>query len=607
MTSNVVRRLYFYAAAFIGLQLLAVGARDLLGVLLEQLFTPAAAGASTASIIRLSASTALVLVGLPLWAAHWAVAQRNAQRPDEQYARLRRLYLYAVLLVAALMTMVALHSIMGLLLSELPPDRIGGQLAAAVAALVVYVPVWIYHWRIASADRSVVEAAGGTATLRRWYLSIVLAVSLSVGTYGAVDLLRQVLGLVLAPPLGSEPELGWAVATLLAGLAIWLPHQVWAQRLVSLDTALQPDELRSTLRQVYLALAITATAIATLGGLAALLDGVLRATFGVAAWASLLADYNWSLAVALITPLLWHYHRRQLAIEALRSSQTARGATARHLIGYLMAAVGLGTLYFGAGGLISTILRMALGTATLGMEWREPLSLYLALALVALPVYILAAQAMERRAHHSAAEERTLARRIYLYAALLFGLTATVVTAVLLLRLVIRAVLGAAEPDLPAEVGRWLGYTMIGAAIAVYHAALLRGVGTLIGEVGRGMTIAILADEPLLSALMAACARELPGATMRPASVAELPAALAVLAAADALVAPLAALVDSPLGGAIRAFGGRRLLLATAIPGYELTGARETEAVMARRAAQALRAATSTAPRPAAPPTPHTA
>jgi hypothetical protein len=607
MNTSVVRRLYFYAAAFIGLQLLAVGTRDLLSVLLEQLAEPAALGAPAYQAMRLSASAALVLVGLPLWAVHWSVTQRNARRPEEQQARLRRLYCYAVLLVAALNALFALRTVVGMLLGGSAPDPFGGQVATAVASLVVYVPLWTYHWHVVCADRNTVEASGGTATLRRWYLTIVLAISLGTATYAAVDLLHQLLRLALAPALGSTPGIGWAAATLLAGLPLWLPHQLWAHQLVRISTPLQADELRSTLRQVYLALVMTATAVAALGGLVTLLYAVLLAAFGSAAWASLLGDNTWSLAVVLVVPLLWHYHRRLLADEARRSGQEERGATARRIIGYLMAAIGLAVLYFGAGGLLGTLLRMELAPAVLGAGWREPLSLYLALALVALPVYGIAAQAMEQRVRKSADEERALARRIYLYAALLFGLVATVSTAVLLLRLVLRAALSVAEPDLLAEAGRWLGYTLIGAAITVYHAALLRRLSVVRGELGRGVTIAILADEPLRPMLIAACTRELPGVTVREASTAEIAPALAVLATADALIVPLAAVFEDPLREAIRAFHGQRLLLASTIPGYELIGARESEAVLARRAAQALRAALSTRHQLAPPPTPRPA
>lgn len=605
MTTTVVRRLYFYAAAFIGLQLLAGGARALLSVLLSQAFAPAVPGSAEFVVVQLSASAALVLVGLPLWAFHWWVVQRAArERPEEQHALLRRLYGYAALLVAVLNMLFALRGLLGLLLGGPALADAGEQLAAEIAGLAAYTPLWIYHWRVLAADRSVVEVAGGAATLRRWYLAITLAVSLSMAAYAAIDLLHLLLRLWLAPALGEPGGVGWAVATMTAGLAAWLPHQLWALALIVTPAPAQASEQRSTLRQVYLALVITSAAIAGLGGLAALLYAVLLAAFGGASWATLLADNTQPLALALVAPLLWEYHRRQLAREAQRSAQAERGATARRLIGYLMAAVGLGALYFGLAGLLGTLLRMLLAPELLGAAWREPLSLFLALALVALPVYWLAAQANERRARASATEEHTLIRRVYLYAGLLFGLIAAVVTAVLLLRLLIRALLGAGEPYLAPEAGRWLGYTLVGAVIAAYHIVLVRRAGAARGEALSSLRVAILADEPLRPALLAACARELPGAALLAAGTTDIAPALAALAAADALIAPLAAALDGPLASAIRSFQGRRLLLATAAPGYELIGAREGTAALARHAAQALRATPGLAQQPGAPPAP---
>ena len=98
MSLTVVRRLYFYAAAFIGLQMLAAGARDLLAALLERLVAAPALGSPGESALRLSADIALLLIGLPLWYFHWRVAQRGIARPEEQQAAIRRLYLYLVLL-----------------------------------------------------------------------------------------------------------------------------------------------------------------------------------------------------------------------------------------------------------------------------------------------------------------------------------------------------------------------------------------------------------------------------------------------------------------------------------------------------------------------------
>jgi hypothetical protein len=80
-----------------------------------------------------------------------------------------------------------------------------------------------------SSDRAVVERAGGTATLRRWYLIIAQGAGLGVMSFGGVDLLHRLLQQALAPSIGSTTGIGTAVASLIAGLAIWLPHHLWSR------------------------------------------------------------------------------------------------------------------------------------------------------------------------------------------------------------------------------------------------------------------------------------------------------------------------------------------------------------------------------------------
>jgi len=359
---------------------------------------------------------------------------------------------------------------------------------------------------------------------------------------------------------------------------------------VRAPSPLRADELRSTLRLVYAALVITVTAVAALGGMAALLYAVLLAAFGEASWQSLLVEQTFALATVIVAAPLWAYHRRQLIAEARLSEQPERLATAQNVIGYLMAAISLAALFFGLGELFSTLLRMVFAPDVLGVGWREPLSRALALTAVALPVYVFSAQAMERRAHATPAEERTLARRIYLYAALLFGIAATVSAVVALLRLVLSALLGAPASDLPTELGRWVGYALAGAAIAVLYALRLRRASVLHGDIGAGITIAIVADEPLRQALAAACAREVSGATILSGGADDVAPTTAAIGAADILVATLAPALDGPLAASIHAFGVRRMLLATDTCGYEIIGSRRSDAAMVRAAAQAVRA-----------------
>jgi hypothetical protein len=596
MAITIVRRLYFYVAAFIGLQMLAAGASDLLGALLEQAIAPQSLGPADQVALRLSTSAALVLIGLPLWAFHWWVVQRGSGRAEERGLALRRLYLYLVLAVAALVGLFNTRDLLAAVLGGQPLGAALSQLPAPLATLIAYAPVWLYHWRVASADRPVAEASGGPATLRRWYMLAIQAASLGLAAYAAVDLLARLIELAQATPIGDTAGTGTAAAGLAAGLAVWLPHHLWACRLLQGPAPLQPDEARSTLRQVYNALVVAATAIAAIGGLTTLIYATLLAGLGGTAWAALLADHPRALALVVVATPLWAYHRRQMTVEARADQSPERGATAERIFGYLMAAVGLAALYFGLGGLLGTLARLVLAPELLGAGWREPLSIYLALAIVALPVYGLTARAVERRAGGSPAEERALARRIYLYAALLFGIVAAVVAAVALVRLAIGALLGAAEPGALAESGRWAGYALIGGGVATIHVLLVRRAGARQPDLGAGLTIVLVAGEPLQAALVAALAHELPGAALRQAGPGEIATALA---GADAVIADLAAMLVGPSAGQIQAFGGLRVLLAAPAPGYELVGARANAAALARQAAQRLRGGLA-APKPPA-------
>jgi hypothetical protein len=587
MSITVVRRLYQYAAAFLGLQLCATGLRGLLTQLLEPLFATAAIGAASTDAFRLSLNIALLLVGLPLWALHWWLVQRAAHAHDEQHARLRRLYAYLTLGVAAIACLIGLSALLGALLGGLLWSGADTRAAGSTGALLVYGAIWLYHWRVFATDRNEVEVTGGSATLRRWYLTVVLSISLFALVLAAIGVVRELL-LATQPAFGVSPGLRMRAGELLAALLLWLPHQLWWRRLPREATPLRADELRSALRQVYLGLAVTITAVAALGGLAGLLYQALLAGFGGALWSALLNDQADAIATALVAAPLWLFHRAELAAEAHLSDMPARPAMARRLIGYLMAAIGLVALFFGLGGLLGTLIRMVAAPQTFGLGWREPLSMYAALALVALPVYATTAQATERLARGTAAEERTLSRRIYLYAALLFGIGASVTALVQLLRLALAAALGAATPNLAAELGGWAGYTLIGAALLAYYAWLVRRAGKAKSTLGAGMTIVVLADEPLRAALLTALTHELPGAMVRSPDAGPT----LDLTGADLLVAALGAALKEPTAGALRAFAGRRLLLATPAPGYELAGARSADAVV-REAAHSARAVAS--------------
>jgi hypothetical protein len=582
MAIQVARRLYLYVAAFIGLQMLAAGASGLLAFIVERWLGGPPVGAE-GTVLRLAGTVALVVVGTPLWIGHWLVIRGDSARPEGQASLLRRLYLYAVLLVAALSALTSSREALALALRQ---DIATLGLVASLATALVSSVVWVAHWRVARADRPQVERSGPNATLRRWYLFLMLWASLGLAAFGAGALISTLLQRFVF----GQTLLTWQVtestATLVVGLSFWLAHELWSRRLVRVPGPLRADELASSLRQVYLALVIVATLIASLTGLTALLAAAFRLLWGLETWPGAFAGQTTAAAaLAVALPVLF-YHREQMVLMARLSGAEERVGTAQRLISYLIAAVSLVALYFGLSGLIATLLRSWAGAEVIGGVAREALSWYVATTIVTLPVYGLASRWSERLARSSAEEERAVSRRIYLYAGLLFGVIAGVVALTQFIRLLLVTLLGQGGPGVVAQINELAGYAVLGAAIAVAYAAGLRRAGAARGALGAGWRVGIVAGEPLRQNLVAALGNELPGATLIACDECEAPERRASLAGADLLILSLAAWADP----ALASLSAPRLLLAAAPPDVTLVGARRDGPALAREAARKARA-----------------
>src|SRR5512142_695624 len=88
---KTVRRLYFYAVAFISIEVVLWGLISLLRSIVDETI-----GGQADVLAR---ALALVLVGMPIFLFHWLWAQRNAARDaEEQTAGVRALFFYAALI-----------------------------------------------------------------------------------------------------------------------------------------------------------------------------------------------------------------------------------------------------------------------------------------------------------------------------------------------------------------------------------------------------------------------------------------------------------------------------------------------------------------------------
>ena len=111
--SEFVRRLYYYAVAATGLVLLWIGLVDLLRALLDFAVIGADSVEKGFRASQLANGLSLIAVGAPVWSLHWRTAQRAAVQDNEtgraeRASWPRRLYLYGIALVGALLILFEL-------------------------------------------------------------------------------------------------------------------------------------------------------------------------------------------------------------------------------------------------------------------------------------------------------------------------------------------------------------------------------------------------------------------------------------------------------------------------------------------------------------------
>lgn len=148
----------------------------------------------------------------------------------------RRLYVYFASLVSLAVLAVGASNLLTVLFDRIvegggPAVISGGtefdrsQISLAIALVVVGLPIWLVHWRIAErAARGPGPSAHEerASTTRAFHLSIVQAFTLGFGIATAFDLLTQVFRVLL----GVDDGRSWAnsAATLMTVVPVWLYH-----------------------------------------------------------------------------------------------------------------------------------------------------------------------------------------------------------------------------------------------------------------------------------------------------------------------------------------------------------------------------------------------
>jgi hypothetical protein len=496
---QIARRVYLYLVTFISLQLVLSGAANLLRLLAELVLGTTRNTLLFTSDYRreqFSLWGAVLLVGAPVWAIHWYLAQRGvaAARPEaaqERRSVLRKLLIYAVLGVALWQVLFAFANLVRafLLAFSAVGDRVLRDTAGgAVATLLAYGAGWAYYWWVRNADNAVAPETQGAATVRRWYFYLANYATLSVTMWATAQLARHVWELLTTQstavlsdnftvPQRFASDAGW----LLAGAALWSWHWLFVQR----EVTHAADEQQSALRKVYLYGVILQTVAVTLTNLALfgykllqlLLGGNTRA--GIGADQSLLTAAGGPLLTAAVYGAFWAYHREALNHDARLVAEQPRQASIRRLYSYLVATVGLAVLAGGAADLLRLLVDFWLGgRATIALTrpgWADQISLFITLILVGAPVWASEWLRIQWLALAPAgeAERQSLIRRIMLLLVLFSTVIALLASAAVLFYQLLRNVGTALSGSAISDLSWALGVSITASALLVYHLRVL--------------------------------------------------------------------------------------------------------------------------------------
>lgn len=615
---RVVRRGYIYLVSFVSVQSIAWATIALLRNLL--------APDEYTSVESTAFQIAVVIVGLPLFLAHWLWAQRLAGRElAERRAILRRLYLYGAM-ASFLAPFIAntyelfdtlMQMIFGLNASAW---RSGLSQAGIVihnlVAMFVMALLWFYHQRVEAQDGQTAPVTGHAATVRRLYVLGFSASGLTLTVLAVISLLlRLMLHLGGKEIAGGAAGFTEEVARLAVGLPLWLAFWSWAQRLFA-----KPDqeERTSILRKLYLYVVVFISVIATLTAATHVVAGTLRRVLAISSPGSG-SDIREALAIIVGAAVAWAYHAYVLRRDAALTGAQPTQAWVQQLYRYLVAGIGLAAFLVGLSGNVSILIRLLAGVSFVSGIAHE-VTWFSAILIVGLPVWVLPWRQVQIAAAAPGPsgdeETRSTIRKIYLYFYLFVAAMTVLCSAVYVVYRLVSLALGeSGSGNLLADLGQAIAYSLIAVGLWLYHGSILRADGQRARQVQAqrlaSLHIAVVDvdDGSLGHALIDELERELAGANLRPLGLtAEASAALgtnpepanvaAVMAESDVIVGPWTIAVASAAGGtvstkiaqAVAASPAHKLLIPLHKDGWDWVGAGDLSSkTIVRQTVQAVR------------------
>ncbi|MDD5190247.1 MAG: DUF5671 domain-containing protein [Dehalococcoidales bacterium] len=158
------RRVYAYLMSLLGLGSLIAGLVVLFGLILRLLARSLGTGGVTVSGGSvwqnfLGAALALLIVGTPMWFYYWnkIIKMVEAGGVPERRARTRRIYLYFLLAASLIAAAAGLSNVIYQILNGIFQNKFNLEVLKGsiwgLQALIVAVPVLLYHWQILRLDQ----------------------------------------------------------------------------------------------------------------------------------------------------------------------------------------------------------------------------------------------------------------------------------------------------------------------------------------------------------------------------------------------------------------------------------------------------------------------
>ncbi len=479
---RTIRRLYFYAVAFISIEVILWGLIGLMRTMLSSALTP---GPDT-----LAQALALILVGLPIFLLHWVWAQRAASHDEEERAStLRAIFLYGILLatfVPGTQNVLALFNRTFIQTAGISSARaiLGGQqtLLDNIIAIIMNGIAAAYFFTVLRNNWKNIASSDDFAAIRRIYRYIWVFYGLILSIFGV----QQTLRFLFYIPTGVLGEAG--LELFVNGTAmVLIGAPIWAYMWQVCQAAYQAEarERGAMLRMGVLYILSLAGVVVVLTSAGIVLDVLLRRLLGEAmGWEEMLRQASLSIAIGVPLAAVWAYYGHWLAIDIRAETDLPRRAGMQRLYFYILSFIGLIATFVGLSLILSFLVNIIAGS--FNILWGDTLRPRLAGAIAALfaglPLWLLTWRPMQAESLNPGDSgdhaRRSLVRKFYLYLVIFACVIGGMISAVVLAYQLFNALLGGYRAnDFLTTTLNALQVLVLFAIFLAYHLASLRRDG----------------------------------------------------------------------------------------------------------------------------------